>query len=196
MEDEKTYRFSELSEEAKKHALQYWRDKGFDVEVPFSDNDGHEELTKEKGFTGIKLQYSLGNCQGDGLSFSADYEHDFKLKLVNKYLGPGKEKTAALLADYLIVHVKGNTGNHYCYASRSDVEVEVDYGGLTQANVYDKLMELSENIQSDIADDYMDLCKQLEKEGYEHYEHLDSDEYLGEFFEINDYLFYEAGERV
>jgi len=66
------YNFNELSQEAKDTAINNFRGEG-EVFLDFF-NDDCIQIINERGFKGnIKLQYSLCNCQGDGLSFGCDY---------------------------------------------------------------------------------------------------------------------------
>lgn len=75
------YEYSELSPEAKKKALDYHQQHGFDdygLQVCL-DNE-IETLLEEAGITPVaptqhpKLYYSLANCQGDGVMFEGNFE--------------------------------------------------------------------------------------------------------------------------
>lgn len=120
-EEEKLYKFSELSEEAKEHALEEWRDKGYDFD-DFDSQDLTEqfkETLKEKGFYDPKVYWSLGYCQGDGVCFEGaiDPEELFNQKGFSKF----KE---------LIGHVgiKVRTPGNSCHSNSMDVEVEFQSG--------------------------------------------------------------------
>src|SRR5271169_3042881 len=66
------YKFEELSKEAKKKAIDKWYES---EDYPFLGEDIMQELEyldTLKIFEDVKLQYSLSNCQGDGVSFSAN----------------------------------------------------------------------------------------------------------------------------
>jgi isocitrate/isopropylmalate dehydrogenase len=83
-----------------------------------------------------------------------------------------------------------NTNNHYCYSSKSDLDFYLDnYYVKSQTNidlVIDKVREKLEDL-------YIDLCKDLENQGYKEIEYQQSDECITENLISNDYDFTESG---
>ncbi len=182
-----TYKFSELSEEAKKKAIDWYKDLESQDLLPFFADECNETL-EAAGFVGAKVSYSLGWCQGDGLSFNADYYSKLE-ELFLADLGAGKERTAKLLAESCTQVIKGNTGR-YCYASKSDIDLYID------ANNYNELNNINATVGrvlSSFEDLYMDICKKLEKQGYAEIDWSLSDECIIENIEANDYDFLETG---
>src|SRR5271166_349954 len=89
-EDEKTYKFDELSPDAQEHAIEKWREQGWD----WDDHDT-KQLTEffgqeleALGLPNENVHFSLGHVQGDGVSFEGKLD-------VKEYL-----KKQNLLRDY------------------------------------------------------------------------------------------------
>lgn len=185
------YSFDELSEAAKQVAIEKRRQSKYECDYLlecFSDDATGKII--EAGFEDPKLSYSLNNCQGDGLSFKAsNYDKEKLIELFKKHLGPNKEKTIDLILDYLSIEIKGNTGNHYCYASKNDIELIFEYYNSEVPNIEDIIAA----VESDLKDIYMNLCDELEKQGYEEIEYQFSDECITEDIQANEYEFTEEG---
>ena len=183
------YKFNELSENAKNNAIENERNNENNVDLFFFSDMAKEQIF-ENGFKGnIEIQYSLNSCQGDGLSFNCDY-YDKLNDLFVEILGTNKQKTIDCLINNCSFKLK-STNNHYCYASKRDLDFELDnYYVKSQNNidlVIDKVREKLENL-------YMNLCKDLENQGYKEIEYQNSDECITENLIIKDYDFTENGE--
>ncbi len=82
------YKFSELSEEGKKKAIEEWYKN---EDYPLLEDDLTEScfcLLQEKDvkYENIKLLYSLSNCQGDGLCFTGKIQkNNVILELTHNY---------------------------------------------------------------------------------------------------------------
>lgn len=181
------YKFDELSDESKQNAIETQRNSDYNIYLDSFDDDAHEQII-DAGFRGkIKLQYSLSYCQGDGLSFSCDY-FDKLNDLFIEILGEGKQKTIDCLINNCSFVLKSN--NQYCFASKNDLDFYLDnYYVKSQSNidlVVEKVREKLENL-------YIDLCKSLEKQGYNEIDYQNSDEYISEMLISNDYDFTENG---
>lgn len=188
----KLYGFNELSAEAKKVAIEEHRGVKQEWDVLDGFKENAIEQIKEAGFTESKLQYSLSNSQGDGLSFSADGFDGDKLKdLFRKHLGDKKEKTINEILNYCSFKLTGNSGNHYCYASKRDLTFEFDDFIGSHVQVHTVVSQ----IEKDLQDIYLSLCKVLEKQGYEELEYQYSDECITEDFEANEYEFKDTGNK-
>lgn len=188
----KLYKFNELSEQAQKIAIEKEQKYQYEnSDLLFMFNEDIVEQAKKKGFVNPKFQYSLNNCQGDGLSFSFEkYEH---LKdLFIKHLGKGKEKTAQLLEDNCTLKASGNNG-HYCYASKSDVDLYLEnYTSAINTNC-ENINSVVSLVLSELENIYIDFCKQLEKKGYAEIDYLTSCNTCKENLIANYYDFTEDG---
>jgi len=191
----KVFKFEELSDAAKSVAIAHQR-KVENESSTFVEQFTPDcvEAAKEAGFEEPKFQYSLSYSQGDGLSFSAK-RYNKLVDVFKEVLGPGKDKTAQLLADNMTQVFKGNN-RHYCYASKSDVDIYLE-NWTSSINVVNtnRIEEVVAKVLAKVEDIYIALCDKLEKQGYAEIEHMDSDEYLTDLIVANEYEFTEDGER-
>jgi hypothetical protein len=185
----KLYTFNELSDEAKQVAIEEYRSEDH-VHLDFFHDDAVEQIEKAGFYGNVELQYSLSYCQGDGLSFGCDrIEESLLLSFFAEILGEGKEKTAKVIIDNCSFENTGNKGNHYCYASKGDVSYEFDdyYG--KRYNVHEVVSQVEKKIENL----YMELCKDLEKQGYSEIEYQRSDEAIIETILANGWEFLSNG---
>ena len=182
------YRYDELSQSAKEKVKE-WLIETQDPEI-FSQ-DVREDLHNRFGFS-LSPEYSLCYCQGDGLCLNgmlylSDFTNKEELKTMMLKGLKGFQRSMALeLADKVEFR---NRNNHYSYASRSQVTVHPAYYALT-----DKQEAIVAKVEENIADWYMKLCAEYERQGYAYFYEM-SDEYVRDICIANDYLFYEDGKR-
>lgn len=184
----KIFEFRELSKEAQQKAIKKEMEHAYKFLSLDTFNDDATEQIKDAGFINPVLSYSLSCSQGDGLSFKAD---DFNklTELFIEVLGPGKEKTAKLLADNCSVSLKGNTG-HYCYAKRDQIDLYIEnYTSSINVTNTDRIDEVVSKALRLLEDKYLDLCKKLEDQGYSEIEYLTSEECAKENLIANDVEF-------
>lgn len=187
----KLFKFEELSEEAQNVAIQNHINSIDYIELGWLIWQFEDEA-KELGFENPKFNYSLGNCQGDGLSFSFDYFNSEKLaEIIKKLTGKNSNWFIDTIKNSIYsISGKGNKG-HYCYAKENQVELEENYNSFNYPNI----MELHEKILEEIRVLYMDICSEFQQRAYEQIEHELSEEKarfdLIEFEEE----FLETGER-
>jgi hypothetical protein len=82
------------------------------------------------------------------------------------------------------------SNNQYCFASKNDLDFYLDnYYVKSQSNI-DLVIE---KVREKLEDLYIDLCKSLEKQGYNEIDYQNSDEYISEMLISNDYDFTENG---
>jgi len=186
----KIYKFEELSQEAQSNAIEQWRDRQ-DVCLDFFNENSIEQINEAGFYDDIKLQYSLGYSQGDGLSFSCKrIEWKTIEPLFTEVLGQGKEKTAKLIFEYCSFICKGNDGR-YCFASKNDIDFTFE----NYNREYQNIKEVVGNVLTKIENKYLELCKQLEKQGYSEIEYQQSDEAIKETILANDYEFTKDGNQ-
>lgn len=182
----KVYRFDELSETAKEKAIELWYES---EEYPFLSEDILSFLSdNDTFFSNVKLQYSLGYCQGDGLSFSGRFNF---VKWINEKYNFKESIKNALIKIIYSVESTGNNGR-YCYASKNDIiyEESLNSGVLSDLN---NLYQLVEDVISDISVYYLELCGKAEKYGYSILEYRMNESEMSELCAANDYYFYESG---
>ncbi len=213
--EELVYTFEELSDAAKKKALDYYRNlqhEHFD-----SDNltDQFKDLLKERGFSErVEVWWSLGSCQGDGVAFSGSIRLEEFFKWAGsdehpEYTERMKEavKKFSLLGPYVRVVVT-HEGRYYHWNSM-EVELQYDEDEIKTASGraarhgpkdwrprQEKLADLTGLIpefQKYMEQWVKDTSKELEKYGYAEIEYQASDDYVREFIDANDFEFYEDG---
>ena len=193
--DIKLYKFEELSEEAKQTAIEKYRENQWEHgEFLIFFEEYCNEKIQEEGFKNPKVQYSLSNCQGDGLSFSADGYDKLEELFINE-LGKGKEKTAKILAENCEVKITGNSGR-YCFASKSDIDLYLEnYSSSINVLNTNNIDIVISKVLAALEDKYISLCEELEKDGYNEIDHENSDEYITESIKANEYDFTEDGRQ-
>jgi len=173
------YDFEELKEDIQEKVLNHFRETN---DYHFLEENLQEHLReileeyKIKCLDEPRLRYSLGYSKGDGLSFVGAFE----FQGVRFYC---KE---------------GNLSNYYCHSNTIDIEMEEledeeNDGDLTEELQLIKIKEY-EKTENEFNEFYHDICKKLEKIGYEEIEYQDSDENIKDNIQINEYKFTENGE--
>lgn len=191
----KVFKFEELNDAAKAVAIAHQRkvenESSLFVEQFTPDC---VEAAKEAGFEEPDFQYSLSYSQGDGLSFKAK-RYSKLVDVFKEVLGPGKDKTAQLLADNMTQVFKGNDGR-YAYAHKNQVDIYLE-NWTSSINVVNtnRIDEVVAKVLAKTEDIYMELCDKLEKQGYAELENMNSDEYLKDTIIANEYEFEEDGKR-
>jgi len=179
------YDFSELSEKAKENAIKDWYES---ENYDFLEDDilNSSILENDIYFSDIKLRYSLGYSQGDGLSFSACFDIE---KWLNNQNYSMKDSVKNAILQYIDkVTVKSNSG-HYPYAYKNCVSIEYQYTNKEYSNI----QLLCEKLEKHIQDYYLDICSQLEKYGYSITDYRMNNEEFSELCDINNYTFLEDG---
>ena len=184
------YSFDELSEKAKEKAQNHFGEHHADFETDNLEDDFTEQLKEDYPFfINPKFQWSLGYCQGDGLSFSCDYI-DLNIYLEKYYPNMKTSVFDALCNAIYNFKSNGNNG-HYCYASKSDIDYEYNY-----YKEYKHINNLLDKIVDEIREIYIDICKKFENQGYEAYSYLYTEEYAKDTCEANVYEFDEEGNII
>ena len=181
------YQFGELSKDVQEKVIQKWYEN---EDYPCLSEDLINELAiidKGQYWKGPVLSYSLGYCQGDGLSFSGTFD-------LFKWIKNRHKEIKTVDFDNICNAVRfisnGNKGHYYCYCSRSDTEKDVlDY------DLEEKYNLVIDKLEEEIADYYIDLCEQLEKYGYSILEYRMTVEEFAEMAEANGYYFHKDGTR-
>lgn len=168
----KVYSFNELSAEAKKKALEKYRDVNIDYAgwCDFLIEQFQEEL-KEKGFEDPKILYSGFGSQGDGACFTCS-KIDLEKWNGGKYSGKG-----------LFINIT-HTAQYY-YATSTNIIISDDYDALNSLQMADLELVL-ETDQEKLGNDFY---KRLETSWTD----LQSDEQVKDWIESNDVEFTQDG---
>jgi len=185
--------YCELSDTAKTRARDCWREKGWTWDEWDSDQLTEffkQELDEQWGIDEAELSWSLGYCQGDGVSFTANLNLDkvaAKNEAIREIVRTVEILEAAGGWEYSpewSVSIDANGGHADCrtYHSANDDEQRI-------------LNELCVAIEAELDQVHRQACHRLEKLGYADIEYHDSDEYVDAELTANDqYLFTAEGE--
>jgi len=181
--EQKHYEFKNLSKEAQEKAVENYRNKYSSTDADSFAEDFADEANhglKEDGYDGLKVMFSLGHSQDDGVAFegrvSADDIMDKNPEMKKKY--------KSFYGKGIYFAVK-NSGNYTHYNSFSVENNEYMDSG--------KNFKLSDEFANDVRADLQERSKKLEKEGYDAIDEAYSDEYIKDNIQMNDRTFDENG---
>lgn len=200
----KVYNFSELSEDAKEKAKQWYLDDDFRPQE--FENIYTEDLHYLFNNSDLKMQFSLSYCQGDGLNiygkldlmdvFAAIRDTDHSGEQFKQYkdlFSEHEQKTIEAYMEACGREVELPYNRHYCYC----VDDRVDF-----ANEWIEILKYCryKNIQIDtirkmeklVGMMFVNLSATYEKYGYDYFYNAD-DEVVNEVCEANGWRFLEDG---
>lgn len=192
----KVYYFEELSEEAKKKAIEDYRRIGTWEQW---DNDVLSEYFKERlmeyGFySDVRIEFSLGYCQGDGVAFYGEIDFSIWLKNHQDHFTKKELKRLEWLNYEFGIGLsttRNSYGYHYSHYNTMDINVACDgYIGLRDSDLLDEVLNEVEEL---LKDEVVELSREFERIGYEEIEYKNSDEYIIESIIVNEYEFMEDG---
>jgi hypothetical protein len=172
-----TYAFSELSDGAKKNAIQWYKDNIAGQDSFWADCviENWQESLSERGYDSAEINYSGFWSQGDGASFTANVD-------VRKWLKYRKLSNAyrSLYNDSDYVSAKViRISNHYSH--ENTVTGSVEYDGYS-----DKASNQSNELENAITEDVRQLSREIYKELESAYEWEFNDECVTDNLLAND----------
>ncbi len=186
--------YGRLSEKAKARARDCWREKGWTWDEWDSEQLTEffkQELEQEWGIDEAELSWSLGYCQGDGVSFTANPNLDkvaAKIDTVAEIMRQAEVLEAAAGWEYSsqwTASMRGGSVDVQCYA--------MDYDNPSR-DAQRLLDELASTMEVELEQVYKQACRRLEKLGYAEIEYHDGDEFIDQELTVNDqYLFTAEG---
>lgn len=198
----KVYQYNELSEEAKEKARQWYLDG---QESFMFTETVNEDLYNLFGKTNLKVQYSLGYCQGDGLNIYGDIAAENIFNCLEKHNGgtqleefenilTEKEKKTILKYAEVCGEIELPMNNRYCYslADRIDIAKSWVWELETYSEYKNINVEVLKKFEKLVRNIFEKLCDNYEEMGYKYFYEI-SDEDMMEICEANEYEFYENG---
>jgi hypothetical protein len=187
-----TYSFDELSEEAKKHAIEKLCDINTDYEWYDCTIDDFKDRAREKGFDVDKTYFSGFWSQGDGAMFegSVDFHvwkptniHPLVIKCIDNGL---------ISLSWSVKH----RGHYYHSKCRY---IDFDYGNVpytwkSNYGATGRIIDEMTKIEAQLEEDFTELCADLYRSLEEEYEYQTSEEAIIETIEANEYEFTEDGD--
>lgn len=181
------FNFNELDNNVQKTVIEKYRDRMYEwgIDLDYFNEECYN-IANKSGFLDINLSYSLSNSQGDGLSFSAEIDKEYFIK---KCFPNIKNSVFDILCNYVIYSCKSN-GGRYCYASKNDIDIFLDPQYKSYPNIEKLVYELYQYVQNE----YLNLCGQFEKTGYDIIEYEYSDENIIDLIINNECQFTKSGQ--
>ncbi len=181
------YEYKELSDDAKERARDKVREwEREDTSVCEMITEDFKYYLEERGLP-QDVNWSLSCCQGDGVSFHGKVD-------VQKFMDFYKLREWGPMEDLLFVEIK-DVGTHYHHWNTMIVEHEYNNGeDETDHPMAWWISQHVDNLIEYIKATIVDVSHELEKRGYADLEYRDTDEYIEETINNNDWLFDEDGE--
>lgn len=197
------FTFNELSDEAKTKAINSERNSD-NLEYHYSGEvEYYQDVLKNIGFTNVEISFSGFYSQGDGASFTADYDSRLinldELKNHNTELYSLMTRidsvfgTSGLTSDNIITASVKRVSRHYSHHNTvaiDDIAINGEDEWITEDSRIYKAFEAIENYLSSLKDD---LCYIIYNSLEREYNYQTSDEYIAELLTINDYNFLADG---
>lgn len=193
------FTFNELSDEAKAKAIESERNSE-NLEYYYSGEiEYYQDVLKHIGFNNVEISFSGFHSQGDGASFTADYDSSLinldELKNHNTDLYSLMARNdsvfgvSGLTSDNVITANVKRISHHYSHHNTlviDDIEINGCEWGDIDCKKTDAAFEAIENYLTSLKDDICYIIyNSLERE----YDYQTSDEYIAELLTINDYNF-------
>lgn len=197
------FSFNELSNDAKAKAIESERNSE-NLEYYYSGEvEYYQDVLKHIGFTDVEISFSGFHSQGDGASFTADYDSSLinleELKNHNAELYSLMSRidsifgASGLTSDNRITASVKRVNHHYSHHNTVNIEDITINGYGWGDDESDKINIAYNDLENYLTSLKDDLChiiyNSLEKE----YEYQTSDEYIAELLTINDYYFLKDG---
>lgn len=195
------FTFNELSDEAKTKAINSERNSD-NLEYYYSGEvEYYQDVLKHIGFTNVEISFSGFYSQGDGASFTADYDSSLinldELKNHNTEIYSLMARidsvfgASGLTSDNRITANVKRISHHYSHHNTvaiDDIAInDIEWGDYdSEDDKHNKAFEAIENYLDSLKDD---LCHIIYNSLEREYEYQTSDEYIAELLTINDYSF-------
>ena len=200
------YKFSELSAEAQGVAIEKYRES---IDWSYESEDITSNFNyrlDELGLPTDDVEWSLNHCQGDGVAF---YGFVDMPRVARRLLEGESLKLYELIkAEDLTISAKlyrNSFGHHYSHYNTMEIEMIADDNETIVTYLYESNSEeltteewdekveriqlLVDELAKLILEDAKNTSIQLERAGYEQIDYVNSDEYIKEAIESNDYEF-------
>ena len=200
----KVYNFSELSEDAKEKAKQWYLDDDFRPQE--FENIYTEDLHYLFNNSDLKMQFSLSYCQGDGLNiygkldlmdvFAAIRDTDHSGEQFKQYkdlLSEHEQKTIEAYMEACGREIELPYNRHYCYCIDDRVDFADEWIEILEYCRYKNIqIDTIRKMEKLVGMMFENLSATYEKYGYDYFYNAD-DEVVNETCEANGWRFLEDG---
>lgn len=200
----KVYNFSELSEDAKEKAKQWYLDDDFRPQE--FENIYTEDLHYLFNNSDLKMQFSLSYCQGDGLNiygkldlmdvFAAIRDTDHSEEQFKQYkdlFSEHEQKTIEAYMEACGREIELPYNRHYCYCIDDRVDFADEWIEILEYCRYKNIqIDTIRKMEKLVGTMFENLSATYEKYGYDYFYNAD-DEVVNETCEANGWRFLEDG---
>ena len=187
------YEFDELSKDVQDEIIARYRDRLVNV---LNDDLGHimnRELNNYTDNLDFELSYSLGYCQGDGVSFTGNVEgKEELLTLAGLVYGDKIPKNILRLINYNIIYEVNFARCNYHYVHKYTVQANI-IDNYNMNKDYYHISRAMTDFENAINEWYYQTCDTLEEFGYDTIEILYGDDNIKSFIAENDFEFFSDG---
>jgi len=184
------YEFNELNDASATQAYEFIKDKIVEDRFSFFSDDCYEVLKDVYNIIDPKIQYSLSNSQGDGLSFDVE---EFNVSTIRESIlkdGSVLKETKDLIKDYghedkIFITIKNKSRYPYAHMNQVSISVTEDLEDMIRNE------DIMEDIRRAYGRQYLKIAKELEDNGY-NLQRVTLEE-VEEYVNDNDIYFYEDG---
>ena len=185
--------FDELPVSVQAKVIDRYRDSLTDLLNDDLKMDMEWKLNSYVGGLDFELSYSLGYCQGDGVSFTGSVEGKEKLLTLAGLVYDNKiPKNVSRLIKYNIIYEVDFARCNYHYVHEYSVQVNI----IENYNITKEYPRISKAMaEFEVAIDKwrLQICDTLEKFGYDTIEILYGDDNIKSFITENDFEFFSDG---
>jgi len=165
------YTFLELSQEVQEKLIKAEYDNSI-YALNDQVSEYFNEKAKERFGPDLKVYYSLGHCQGDGVAFEGGISLDTLLNDSSDYKDTFNRNELRLLnkcKDCISINVKNELRYYHYNSFRVDLEI----GQYSYSREYKYIDELQKSIEKKILEILQNISQDLERSGYEDFSQVD-----------------------
>ena len=187
------YNFDELPVSVQAKVIDRYRDRLNDLLNDDLEGDMEWKLNDYVGGLDFELSYSLGYCQGDGVSFTGSVERKEELLTLAGLVYDNKiPKNISRLIEWNIIYEVEFARCNYHYVHEYSVQVNI----IENYNITKDYLHISKamaEFETAIDKWRLQICDTLEKFGYDTIEILYGDDNIKSFIAENDFEFFSDG---
>ena len=187
------YNFDELPVSVQTKVIDRYRNRLSDLSSDVLKEDMNMELNNHTHSLDFELSYSLGYCQGDGVSFVGSVEGKAKLLTLAGLVYDNKiPKNISRLIEWNIIYEVEFARCNYHYVHEYSVQVNI----IENYNITKDYLHISKamaEFETAIDKWRLQICDTLEKFGYDTIEILYGDDNIKSFIAENDFEFFSDG---
>jgi hypothetical protein len=165
------YTFSELPETVQEKLIKSEHDNSSDL-INDQVSEYFNEKAQERFGPDLKVYYSLGHCQGDGVAFEGEINLDTLLSDSSDYRDSFNRNELRLLnkcKDCISINVT-HRGRYY---HENSFDVDLGIGQYSYSRDYKYIDELQKSIEKKILTILQNISQDLKRSGYEDFSQVD-----------------------